>query len=137
MIFQKGAGFTVWNSMARLNYQKMMELLSVILHCPVCGNKYTAEQTSVIEGRELEKRELDKPEDPSILVHADCEKCKSSVVFSISLEGAEIFSVGMVTDLTSTDVKKFKESENLSVDEVIEFNSFLENFSGDFVSVLY
>ncbi|MDP3741257.1 MAG: hypothetical protein Q8R08_02925 [bacterium] len=117
--------------MARLNYQKMIQLLSVILHCPVCTNKYTAEQTQVIESKDL-----DKLEDASVLVHADCEKCKSSVVFNISLEGPEIFSVGMVTDLTSSDVRKFKESDNLSVDEVIDFHSFLQSFDGDFVKVL-
>lgn len=117
--------------MARLSYQKMIELLSVILHCPVCGNKYSAEQTNVIEGRDLEKQE-----DSSLLVHADCERCKSSVVFSISLDGPEIFSVGMVTDLTSSDVKKFKESENLTTDEIIDFHIFLQTFSGDFVRAL-
>lgn len=109
----------------------MIELLSVILHCPVCSNKYAAEQTSVIEGREVEKRE-----DSSLLVHADCEKCKSSVVFSISLEGPEIFSVGMVTDLTSTDAKKFRDSGGIALDEVIDFQAFLKNFDGDFEKVL-
>lgn len=117
--------------MARLNYQKMIELLSVILHCPVCSNKYTAEQTSIIEAPEVEKRE-----DSSLLVHADCERCKSSVVFNISLDGPEIFSVGMVTDLTSADARKFREAPNLKIDEIIEFHSFLQKFDGDFEKVL-
>lgn len=100
----------------------------MILHCPVCSNKYTTEQTSVIDGKNIDRRE-----DHTILVHADCERCKSSVVFSISLEGPEIFSVGMVTDLTSSDVRKFREASSLSIDEVIELHSFLEKFDGDFV----
>lgn len=117
--------------MARLNYQKMIELLSVILHCPVCANKYTAEQTSVIEGKETDKRE-----DSPLLVHADCEKCKSSVVFSISLEGPEIFSVGMVTDLTSLDAKKFRDTNGITLDEIIDFQEFVNNFEGDFEQAL-
>lgn len=121
-------------SMPRLNYQKMRELLSVILHCPVCANKYTAEQTSVIEG--IEGRESGKLEDSPFLVHADCEKCKSSVVFSISLEGPEIFSVGMVTDLTSLDAKKFRDTNGITLDEIIDFQDFVNNFEGDFERIL-
>lgn len=117
--------------MARLNYQKMIELLSVILHCPVCNNKYTAEQTSVIEGQEVEKRE-----DAALLVHADCERCKSSVVFSVSLEGPEIFSVGMVTDLTTTDAKKFRDAGSISMDQIIDLQTFISSFDGDFEKVL-
>lgn len=109
----------------------MIELLSVILHCPVCSNKYTAEQTNVIEAKDAEKQE-----DAAVLVHADCERCKSSVVFSISMEGPEIFSVGMVTDLTSKDAKKFKEKDRITVDEIIEFHSFVQDFSGDFEKAL-
>ena len=113
--------------MRETNYQKMIELLSLVLHCPVCGNKYNAENTNLID-----RSEFDRGEDASLLVHTDCERCKSSVVFSISMEGPEIFSVGMVTDLTSADAMKFKNSSEVSVDEVIEFHDFLENFDGNF-----
>ena len=117
--------------MAKLSYQKWMELLSVILHCPVCNNKYNAEQTSIIEGKETEKYD-----NTSVLVHTDCERCKSSVVFSISMDGPEIFSVGMVTDLTSADAARFRDANQITVDEVMEFHDFLENFDGNFEKVL-
>ncbi len=117
--------------MAKLSYQKWIELLSVILHCPVCSNKYNAEQTSIIESKEAEKYD-----NSSILVHTECERCKSSVVFSISLDGPEIFSVGMVTDLNSTDAKKFRDGGFVTLDEVIEFHEFLNEFDGDFERVL-
>lgn len=117
--------------MARLNHQKMMELLSVILHCPVCSNKYSAEQTSIIEASGP-----DRYDNSSLLVHTDCERCQSSVVFSIAMDGPEIFSVGMVTDLTSADAKKFRNSGFVSLDEVIEFHDFLQAFDGNFESIL-
>jgi len=117
--------------MAKLSYQKWMELLSVILHCPVCNNKYNAEQTSIIEGKETEKYD-----NTSVLVHTDCERCKSSVVFSISLDGPEIFSVGMVTDLNSKDATRLKDSNYITLDEVIEFHDFLGNFDGNFEKIL-
>ncbi len=113
------------------NYQKMMELLAVILHCPVCGNKYGAEQTNIIDSKDVEKFER-----TTVLVHTDCERCKSSVVFSISMDGQEIFSVGMVTDLTSKDAQRFQSAESITVDEIIDFHDFLETFDGDFVRVL-
>lgn len=114
-----------------LSYQKMIEILSFILHCPVCGNKYSADQTSVIESREG-----DRYGSATMQVHTDCERCKSSVVFNISVEGPEIFSVGMVTDLTSTDAKKFRDKGYITTDEVIEFHDFLETFDGNFEAVL-
>jgi len=117
--------------MRETHYQKMIELLSLVLHCPVCGNKYNAENTNLIDRPELEHRE-----DSSLLVHTDCERCKSSVVFSISMDGPEIFSVGMVTDLTGADAQKFKNSSEVSVDEVIEFHEFLEKFDGNFEKVI-
>ena len=117
--------------MPKPNYQKMIEWLAVILRCPICSNKYNAEQTSIIETKET--RNYDHS---SMLVHTECERCKSSVVFSISMDGPEIFSVGMVTDLTSTDAKKFRDSDNITVDDVIGFHEFMHTFDGDFEKAL-
>lgn len=113
--------------MRETNYQKMIELLSLVLHCPICGSKYNAENTNLIE-----RQDTGNADEPAMLVHTDCELCKSSVVFSISMDGPEIFSVGMVTDLTSSDAVKFRGSSEISVDEVIEFHNFLEKFDGNF-----
>jgi len=66
------------------------------------------------------------------LVHTDCERCKSSVVFSIAIDGPEIFSVGMVTDLTSIDTTRFKNTRALSTDDVLAMHQFLKVFDGDF-----
>ena len=70
-----------------VHFQKMIELLALVLHCPICSAKYNAENTNVIE-----TKAVDKGEESSMLVHTDCERCKSSVVFSISMDGPEIFS---------------------------------------------
>lgn len=120
-------------NMPRPDYQKMIEWLAFILRCPICSNKYSAENTSIIEGRD---RGLEKFDASSMLVHTDCQRCKSSVVFSISMDGSEIFSVGMVTDLTSQDAKKFHDQRQVSADDAIEFHEFLSEFDGDFEKVL-
>lgn len=117
--------------MKRYDYQKMIEWLAFILRCPVCSNKYTADNTSL-----LERDESPDTQNSGLLVHADCESCNSSVVFSISMDGPELFSVGMVTDLTAEDAKKFAAADKISADEVIDFHKFMRRFDGNFRKVL-
>ena len=117
--------------MAKFDYNKILQWLAYIIKCPVCGQKYNADQTKVIDSGE------DKPVNSrSLLVHTDCERCKSSVVFSIAIDGPEIFSIGMVTDLTSQDTSKFKNREPITSDEVLATHEFLRTFDGDFKSAL-
>ena len=113
------------------NYQKMIELLAFVLHCPICSHKYHAERTSIIEARDT-----DSQENSQMLVHTECEHCKSSVVFSIALDGPEIFSIGMVTDLTAADAIRFRDSEAITIDQVLDFHSFLSKFDGDFERII-
>ncbi|MBI4363500.1 MAG: hypothetical protein HY545_01480 [Candidatus Doudnabacteria bacterium] len=117
--------------MGRLDFQKIVAWLSYILRCPVCGHKYNLERTRIIDTKD-ERPALGA----SLLVHTDCDSCKSSVVFSIAIDGPEIFSIGMVTDLTSADTSKFKNRKPISPDEVIAAHEFLLTFNGDFRSVL-
>jgi hypothetical protein len=117
--------------MAKFDFNKIIQWLAYILKCPVCGQKYNAEQTKIIDAGE------DKPiNGRSLLVHTDCERCKSSVVFSIAIDGPEIFSIGMVTDLTSNDTNKFKNREPITSDEVLATHEFLRTFDGDFREAL-
>lgn len=118
--------------MPKLDFRRIIEWLAHMLRCPVCGQRYNLDQTKLIESRE------EKPTNSAnLLVHIDCERCKSSVVFSIAVDGPEIFSVGMVTDLTSTDTSKFKNSKPLTSDDVLATHEFLKNFNGDFRSLLH
>ncbi|OGE88036.1 MAG: hypothetical protein A3J07_01865 [Candidatus Doudnabacteria bacterium RIFCSPLOWO2_02_FULL_49_13] len=117
--------------MKKFDLNRILQWLAHILRCPVCGHKYEASQTKIIDAAD------DKPMmGRSILVHTDCDKCKSSVVFSIAIDGPEIFSIGMVTDLTSQDTSKFKNSQPISSDEVLATHEFLREFDGDFRSIL-
>ena len=117
--------------MQKFDFNKIIQWLAYILKCPVCGQKYNAEQTKIIETGE-EKPQLGR----NLLVHTDCERCKSSVVFSIAIDGPEIFSIGMVTDLTSQDTNKFKNANPITTDEVLATHSFLKDFNGDFRTAL-
>jgi len=116
--------------MKRFDFKKVIEWLGHILKCPICGHKYNLDQTQVIESTHNEL--LDGAR---ILIHSDCNKCKSSVMFNIEINGPEIFSVGMITDLTQKDSKKFKNTKAISANEVIKMHKGLKSFKGDFVGL--
>lgn len=115
----------------KFDFKKIIEWLSQILRCPVCGYRYNLEQTKIIDSKD------DKfSPNGSLLIHTDCDRCKSSVVFSIAVDGPEIFSVGMVTDLTSSDTRKFKNSQPICSDDILATHQFLQDFDGDFRKIL-
>ena len=113
--------------MKKIDFQKVIEWLSFALKCPVCGYKYNLERTKIIDTKQDEQSQA------TLLVHSDCAQCKSSVVFGISINGSEIFSVGMITDLTSQDTKKFAEKTPLASNDVLDMHRFLQQFDGDFI----
>ena len=55
-------------------------------------------------------------------------------MFNVEIRGPEIFSVGMVTDLTNQDSGKFQKLEPIHVNEVIGIHQALKEFKGDFIS---
>jgi len=115
----------------KFDIKKIIEWLSYILRCPVCGQKYNIDQTRIIESKEGKPNTSD-----NMLVHTDCSHCRASVVFSITIDGPEIFSVGMITDLTSQDTSKFRNKVPVTPDEVLAAHQFLKDFDGDFRSIL-
>lgn len=108
-----------------------MEWLGLVLKCPICGNKYKIEQTKIVETEQNENFG-----EAQILIHSDCNKCKSSVMFNIEIRGPEVFSVGMVTDLTQKDSAIFKNKAPISPNEVISMHKALKSFKGNLVKLL-
>jgi hypothetical protein len=112
------------------DFKKIIEWLGVVLKCPICGAKYNLDKTRVVESSNDESYG-----EARILIHSDCAKCKSSVMFNVEIRGPEIFSVGMVTDLTSQDSSKFNKLGPIKTNEIIGIHKALKQFKGDFVSV--
>ncbi len=121
--------------MKKIDFQKVIAWLSFALRCPVCGYQYNLERTKIIDSKESEANQ-ESQRQASLVVHSDCSKCNSSVVFSISINGPDVFSVGMVTDLTSEDSADFAHMDALAADDVLNMHYFLEQFDGNFVKVL-
>lgn len=116
--------------MKRIDFKKVIGWLGFILRCPICGFKYNLDNTQVLESQQTEGGQA------RILIHSDCVKCKSSVMFNIDIDGPEIFSVGMVTDLTRPDSTKFSRLTPLNADDCIKIHQTLKSFNGDFVKAL-
>jgi hypothetical protein len=115
--------------MKRYDFKKIIEWLGLILKCPICGHKYNLEKTKVLES---DQNEIFN--EAHILIHSDCQKCKSSVMFNVDIRGPEIFSVGMVTDLTGHDSQKFQALNPISANDVLAIHKELKAFKGDFIS---
>ena len=125
----RGAG----SGAAGKNYdlKKIIEWLGFILKCPICGHKYNLEKTRVLESEEDEIYNQ-----AHILIHSDCNKCKSSVMFNVEIRGPEVFSVGMVTDLTGQDSSKFNKLGPIKINEIIDIHKEIQNFKGNLVELL-
>ncbi|MCL5008911.1 MAG: hypothetical protein M1400_01055 [Patescibacteria group bacterium] len=117
--------------MQPFDFKKVIEWLGQFLKCPVCGQKYNLDQTRIIDSRQSEAFG-----EATILIHSDCNKCKSSVMFNIEVKGPEVFSVGMVTDLTRHDSSRFKNRGPISVDEVINIHQSIKAFKGSLIKAL-
>lgn len=113
------------------DFKKIVQWLGIILKCPICSAKYDLGKTQIIESEQDETYN-----EARILIHSDCVKCKSSVMFNVEIRGPEVFSVGMVTDLTGKDSSKFKNLEPIHVNDVIGIHKELKTFKGDFISAL-
>lgn len=114
----------------KYDIKKVIEWLGFILRCPICGVKYSLDNTKV-----LDSEESDAFAEARILVHSDCNKCKSSVMFNIEVRGPEVFSVGMVTDLTHQDSETFRDLPPISADDVLGIHKAIRKFNGDFVKM--
>ena len=116
--------------MKKIDFQKVIEWLSFLLRCPVCGYKYNLERTKIIDLKQDEFSEA------SLLVHSDCGRCKSSVVFSINFGGPDVLSSVMASDLTTEDTQKFISAEPISAKDVLNLHDFFGKFDGDLLKVL-
>ena len=89
--------------MKHIDLSKMLNWLGFVLNCPICNHKYNFQNIKV-----LESSQDDNSAQTQLLIHSNCQKCKSSVMFNIDITGTEVYAVAAVTDLTSADTTKFQ-----------------------------
>lgn len=103
------------------SYHFSPEGLKLISRCPLCSEPYRPFQASIVE----EKEEAQ-------LLHLECDKCHCNMVALIVSGQMGLTSVGLITDLTSEDVERFKDAQPLSQDRVIDA---FQEFSAGAVTV--
>lgn len=87
----------------------------MISYCPLCETNYNP----------MEARVLGEKEDGHLL-HIRCKKCWNSILALVMVSNVGVSSVGLITDLTYEDVRKFgARNTDVTVDDVIEVHKLL------------
>ncbi|HEX9664601.1 MAG TPA: hypothetical protein VGA49_02155 [Patescibacteria group bacterium] len=97
-------------------FQLLPEGLRFVSSCPICGVKFNPIQARIIDEKE-----------DAHLIHIQCKKCHSCIIALIYTADVGVTSIGLITDLTAEDVIKFKSTDSIGSDDVIEVYRLLEN----------
>ena len=93
------------------------ESLKVISsYCPVCHSRYNP-----IEAKILEEN------DEAHLVHIRCRHCQVAILALVLVNNLGVSSLGLVTDLNSEEVLKFKDLPPVTCDDVITTHQLLSD----------
>ena len=88
-------------------------------HCPVCSHEYV-QSDFVLVGEQAGKTTF----------HVTCTQCKSSLFIVMQMKSFGVLHVGILTDLSSQEVKQFFSQETISADQVLDTHAFLEKYEG-------
>ncbi len=92
--------------------------LRLVSYCPVCETRYNPMEANLL-GEDGETR----------LLHVQCRKCQHSILALVLVNQVGASSVGLLTDLTYEDVLKFRTNRLVSINDVIDVHSALEDGS--------
>ncbi|PIT89804.1 hypothetical protein COU23_01905 [Candidatus Kuenenbacteria bacterium CG10_big_fil_rev_8_21_14_0_10_36_11] len=102
-------------SMNQKNKEIIQHSLKLIKHCPVCANKYEDSQLRVLDWV-----------DNGVLIYFMCKYCQSSLLAQISEMPFGVVGSAMLTDLSVSEVIKFRNANAITVDDVLEVYEKLE-----------
>lgn len=90
--------------------------MHLVSRCPFCSAEYDIEGAKVIG-----------EEEDSTMIYVTCSECESSIVAIVAMSGLGIISLGLVTDMTAEDTKRFMKEKNVSSDELLNIYELLKN----------
>lgn len=95
------------------------EHLQFLGKCTVCAAEFRPALVKVLER-----------EGTTALVHADCAGCGTSAIFAVVAgDAGYVVTMGMLTDLTKEDVKRFSRARPITTDDVIAWHEELRAYS--------
>ncbi|HBU07018.1 MAG TPA: hypothetical protein DEB09_02950 [Candidatus Magasanikbacteria bacterium] len=94
----------------------IQEQIKLLQQCPICKGQYDAKQAKVVEER-----------GEANLIHITCPHCSNSILAVVVISQIGMSSVGMMTDLGENDVKRLRNKNSISEDELLDFHSLLQS----------
>lgn len=88
--------------------------LTLLRKCPICNIAYEPKMFQAVDEN-----------NGAHLLHGTCAICHQSVLVLIMTSPMGISSVGMVTDLTTQDIRRMSRKQSISEDELLSFHSLL------------
>jgi len=88
--------------------------LKLVKECPVCSTRYTTRRAQIVEQTEA-----------GYLIYFSCIHCNSSLLANITEMPFGLVGSAMLTDLELNEVQKFKNSEPVTVDDVLSVHQAL------------
>lgn len=86
-----------------------------VCRCPFCSEEYDLDGAKVIG-----------EEDESTMVYVTCSQCQSSIIAIVAMSGLGVVSLGLVTDMSEEDTKRFIKGESVSSNELLSIYEILE-----------
>jgi len=90
--------------------------MHLVSRCPFCSAEYDLEGAKIIG-----------EEEDSTMIYVTCSECESSIVAIVAMSGLGIISLGLVTDMTAEDTKRFADAKNVSSDELLNIYELLKS----------
>ena len=99
-----------------LQSNPIQDQIKLLQQCPICKGQYDAKKEKIVEER-----------GDAHLVHITCPHCRNFILAVVVVSSLGMSSVGMVTDLSENDVKRLRNRECISEDELLGFHTFIKN----------
>ena len=105
--------------MGKVVNDSVIKRLMSSVKCAVCGQHY----------EEGEIKILGHQEDFWVL-GLSCSACHTGCLAAAVIK--ENRAPGVITDLTEAELEKFRKTDELAADEMLDMHNFLKDFDGDF-----
>jgi len=99
--------------------ESLIKRLVASVKCGVCGQRYELENISILGHRQ-----------DLWYMEAHCSACHTQSLVAVVVKADGLREV--ITDLSDTELDKFKDMGVLTADDVLDMHNFLKEFSGDF-----
>ncbi|MFZ5364913.1 MAG: hypothetical protein ACOZBH_01785 [Patescibacteria group bacterium] len=90
--------------------------LKIISNCPACRAMYNPAEINIVDEKEN-----------AHILHLTCQRCKNNMLVLLLASAKGISSIGLLTDLESSEAVKFIDSRPISSDEVLEAKELMSD----------